>query len=47
MLSARARIADITCLREVRPLGIYLNIFTLVQDKTRTILATITETHPL
>jgi hypothetical protein len=47
MSSVRARVADITCPREVRPLGIHLNIFTLVRDKTRTILATITETHPL
>jgi hypothetical protein len=47
MLLARAYIANITCLYEVRPLGIHLNIFTLVQDKTQTILATITETHPL
>jgi hypothetical protein len=30
MSSAQAYVANITCLREVCPLGIYLNIFTLI-----------------
>jgi hypothetical protein len=47
MSSARVRVANVTCPREVRLLGLYLNVFTLTQDKTQTILATITETYPL
>jgi hypothetical protein len=47
MSSARARVADITRPREVRLLGLHLNVFTLARDKTRIILAIITETHPL
>jgi hypothetical protein len=47
MSSARARVTDITRLREVRLLGLHLNVFTLARDKTRIILAIITETHPL